>query len=913
MSSGGGDRSELTSRSDAEYTRGVARVGVQAAEALAYAHAQGVLHRDIKPSNLLLDTRGTVWVTDFGLAKTDDGGELTGVGDIVGTLRYMAPERFRGESDPRSDVYGLGLTLYEMLTLRPAFDDTDRPRLMECIARTNPPAPRAIDPQIPRDLETIVLKAIAKDPVHRYATAAAMAEDLGRFLGDRPILARRTTWVEHGSRWCRRNPAVAGLLTAVASLLVGLVVVLAVTNARISGALEQEKQARDLLEQSLYYQWIAAAADARDKHGNARAEEILDRCPPRLRGWEWHYLKQLPFATVPVRDHSDWIITRMAYSPDEQLLAVGDRNGLVSVCDARTGKEILAPFQAQKEFVRGVAFSPDSRYLATGGLDDRVKLWDPRTGKLVREFPTDGQVVLLALTFSPDGRRLAASDQDRTIHVWDVETGARTTPPLVSSDRLAISGLEFTADGRLLAISTEGKVTAWDVATREPTPLFDAGFHGVHVVAFSHDRRLIALGSEDGTVRVLKTEPWDVLWSLEAHTGPVHGLAFGARGDRLASSGTPNKAIRFWDMRTGQESLSAEFVGQRWNQLVFSPDGHRLAAGSHGGKVRVLDGTPLDGPGDGGQDLTLDGHRHAIAWLAYSPDGGRIASASWDGSARVFDAQSVREPLSLPAGDAPLTGVAFNRDGRSVATSGWDGTVRVYDAETGAERYPPLRAHQAGPVYGVAFDPKDRSLVSAHHDGTVRVWDAETGQPRRVVKAHKHPVLGLAFSRDDQFLVTSGGKEHQLTVWNWGAESQEAVHTLKLPAGASGILRNPAFCSEGRRVAAVTGGNRSVWLWDVTPGNFREIDGKPLTVPGTGRINQAISHPNGRRVVVVSDDQVQLLDPETGEVSSIRAPHAGDIGCAVVSPDGKFLATGAGYRGHGEVRIWDISRWGQKP
>ena len=341
---GGGNRSELATRSDAEYARGVARVGVQAAEALAYAHSQGILHRDVKPGNLLLDTQGIVWVTDFGLAKTDDGGELTGDGDIVGTVRYMAPERFRGEADPRCDVYGLGLTLYEMLTLRPAFEETDRPRLMECIARQDPPPPRKLSPQIPPDLETVVLKAIAKEPGRRYATAAALAEDLRRFLADRPVLARRATWAEQGWRWCRRNPAVAGLLTMVAALLVASVVVLAVGNARIGGALEQEKRAlgeekraRGDLVQTLYYRWIAAAAAARDKHQATPAEELLDRCAPGLRGLEWHYLKRRPFDSFPSLNLGD-IITRLEYSPDGRLLAAGTRTGLVSVWDARTGR-----------------------------------------------------------------------------------------------------------------------------------------------------------------------------------------------------------------------------------------------------------------------------------------------------------------------------------------------------------------------------------------------------------------------------------------------------------------------------------------------------------------------------------------------------------------------------------------------
>ena len=190
-----GDTSGLGDQSTLAYSRSVARVGVQVAEALAYAHGQGILHRDIKPANLLLDTRGTVWVSDFGLVKEQGSEELTTQGDFVGTLRYMAPERFLGRSEPRSDVYGLGLTLYEMLTLRPAFAASDRARLVERVQHEEPARPRKLDPQIPRDLETVVLKAIAKDPGRRYATATAMAEDLRRFLADRPVKARRApTW-----------------------------------------------------------------------------------------------------------------------------------------------------------------------------------------------------------------------------------------------------------------------------------------------------------------------------------------------------------------------------------------------------------------------------------------------------------------------------------------------------------------------------------------------------------------------------------------------------------------------------------------------------------------------------------------------------------------------------------------------
>src|SRR5262249_28725733 len=197
----------------------VARVGIQVAEALAYAHAQGILHRDIKPSNLLLDAKGTVWVTDFGLAKAEESEGLTQTGDIVGTLRYMAPERFDGRSDPRSDVYGLGATLYELLTLHPPFREPNRVKLIEQVLHESPTPPRQLDRRIPRDLETVVLKAMAREPGQRYTTADQLAEDLRRFTADRPILARRPGAAERAWRWCKRNPVMAALVAAVAALL----------------------------------------------------------------------------------------------------------------------------------------------------------------------------------------------------------------------------------------------------------------------------------------------------------------------------------------------------------------------------------------------------------------------------------------------------------------------------------------------------------------------------------------------------------------------------------------------------------------------------------------------------------------------------------------------------------------------
>ena len=226
------------------YWRSVARIGLQAAEALHYAHTQGMLHRDIKPANLLLDTSGLVWLTDFGLARTVRPDDVSMAGDVVGTLRYMAPERFSGQVDRRSDIYSLGLTLYELLTLEPAFSDTDQTRLIQRITHEPPRPLRQSSPQIPRDLETIVLKAIAQDADHRYPSAQALADDLRRFLEDRPILARRASTAERLGRWCRRNKVVAGLAGTTLLLLILVAIVASVGYVRTKTALQGEANQR---------------------------------------------------------------------------------------------------------------------------------------------------------------------------------------------------------------------------------------------------------------------------------------------------------------------------------------------------------------------------------------------------------------------------------------------------------------------------------------------------------------------------------------------------------------------------------------------------------------------------------------------------------------------------------------------
>jgi serine/threonine protein kinase/formylglycine-generating enzyme required for sulfatase activity len=280
----GQSETSTLSESGRQYWQSVAHVGMQVADALAYAASQGVLHRDIKPSNLLLDDAGNVWVTDFGLAKAaSDSDDLTHTGDIVGTLRYMAPERFYGRGDLRSDVYSLGLTLYELLTLRPAFVETDRNRLVRQAINDEPVRPRRLNASVPRDLETVVLKAIARDPAHRYQTPAEMAEDLKRFVEDRPVKARRISGAERLWRWSRRNPVLTGMAAAV---VLALVMGTTVSYLKYLDAEQQKREAQKETEKAKkardFLVSIFRISETGAQGGNITARQILADAERRI-------------------------------------------------------------------------------------------------------------------------------------------------------------------------------------------------------------------------------------------------------------------------------------------------------------------------------------------------------------------------------------------------------------------------------------------------------------------------------------------------------------------------------------------------------------------------------------------------------------------------------------------------------
>ncbi len=419
--------------------RKVARMAMQAAEALAHAHAYGVVHRDIKPSNLLLDVQGTLWVTDFGLAKAEGNDELTSPGDVVGTLRYLAPERFVGKADARSDIYSLGLTLYEMLTLEPAFRSSHRAQLTHAILHDEPARPRRLDRRIPRDLETIVLKAIAKDPADRFADAGEMAAELGRFVEGLPIRSRRLAIPERIWRWSRRNPALARVSLLAAALTTALLIgsVAAAWTyreqrdavaANLARALEAERQQKAELGRSLLLQARAvrySGQPGRRSDGleilasSAKIARDVGSPPEHLAGLRDEVIAALALADDrPVRTWSglDLPGERSACSIEADRYVVIGPRGVLQLHRLSDPSQVRVLGADRPAARLWPVFVPGGRFLTIAFSRSPPELWDLERGEVPVAWPADVRCVASRI----DGRQVAALRPGGELRVYDL-------------------------------------------------------------------------------------------------------------------------------------------------------------------------------------------------------------------------------------------------------------------------------------------------------------------------------------------------------------------------------------------------------------------------------------------------------------------------------------------------------------
>ncbi len=520
-------RADGATPTTADQFRWVAGVGIQVADALAYAHQQGVVHRDIKPSNLLLDETDAVWVADFGLAQVEGQDHLTASDGFVGTRLYMAPEQYNGWADPRLDVYSLGVTLYELLTHVAAFEASTPPAIIRRVLDAEVTSPRRVNPAISPDLETIVLKAIAAEPAHRYQTATALADDLRRFTEGRPITARRTTTAERVWRWGKRNKLAAGLLVALALVMMATTVASVWTAVRFDRHRKESDAARATIEQqfadsqradrqakeqlSLYLLRTAQAElSARRAGGRAQAlaalreaailSRQLDLPPENRTALRSEYVAALATIDIAVRPGQSWELPSaneglpLGYARDGTRYAVGDRKGEVSIRDAATNRE-MNRLRATGGTIHHLRFSPGGRYFA-GLQDAQLRVWDLSDGKPI---PINGRVTGEAFDFHPDDSVVAFADDAKKIHLCPLRSGdRRTIGPLA----LQPTGFRFDPTGARIAAYRQNERAVHVIAvsdgktTRFPLP------QGVWCVAWSPDGSRFAAGGAEGAVFV---------------------------------------------------------------------------------------------------------------------------------------------------------------------------------------------------------------------------------------------------------------------------------------------------------------------------------------------------------------------------------------------------------------------------
>ncbi len=942
---GDSSASSLAGTTEERYHREVARIGAQVANALEYAHRRGVLHRDIKPSNLLLDAVGNVWVTDFGLAKFEEGEDLSQSQDVVGTLRYMAPERFRGVSDRRCDIYALGASLYELLTLRPVFFGDDRLRLIDQIVHEPPALPRQHDGRIPRDLETIVLKALAKEPKDRFATADELAAELRRFLENRPIRSRPISAPERLWRSCKRNPTVAAL-TALAAFLTVFVAIgasvaawtfrvqrnevrfeQALTKTSLARAEHAEHEARLALGRSLVSEGaslqrtglIGQRFESLDRLG--KAAQVLGADPEgrkRLPEIRDHAIAAMGLTDLRVRWQRD--VGSLYFNVDAALerYAVGETSGEIIVHRLDDDRELVRlPGPDERSFRYGAAaFSPDgalliAAYRGSGTGGDLLRIWHLGRRELLGSVRSRG-----SRAFHPDGRRLLFSAVEGGIAVWDRDERrvVRRLPLDFTPNYLALD-----PEGRRIAVNN-----AYPAAPRVAIVDLESGHVledwrsqvGNFAMGWSADGQLLAVGGGRG--RDPRVYVWNVRRGalssiLQGHTHAIGVAQFAHSGYLLATASWDG--TRLWDAASG-EPLAFARGSPRGS---FAPDDRRLAFAVDG-KIGVWDVAvarecrTLHPEMLGNRTEARD--ENGVMAADVSPDGRMVATGGEDG-VRIYDADTGRELAHLDAGFCDT--VLFHPDGHSLITSGRWGLYRWpirLDPDRGADAIcigpPELLRESSGSEWSKAtWQPDHRALalidnanaqvllidLSHPHPAWSRATALDSGENRRMTS--------VAVSPDGRWLAVGGWYEAGVRVWDL---RRRRLERILRPKDAVSITKFwIGFSPDGRWLVSQTCPDASptfyhfwrVGTWEpglrIDPGRNGSTANLPAFT-GDGRL----------MALGIAPDQVLLADAATGrELARLTTLQPVTPGPLVFSPDGAKLVARTDQR---TVLFWDLRR-----
>lgn len=806
------------------------------AEAVHYAHQQGILHRDLKPSNILVGLDGRPRVTDFGLARQIGGDNLTVTGATVGTPGYLPPEQtssVRGQVGVQSDVYSLGAVLYHLLSGRPPFLAGSAIETLQLVLNADPASLRQLNPSVPRDLETISLKCLAKRPTQRYVSAEELAKDLERWLDGRPISARPISVSERVVKWVRRRPAIAALLGAL--VFVG-----------VFGAL------------GILSQWRTAVTARHDAEQASRStSNALLRLKLQLAenaAESGRYGVQLGHLAGVLRSQPT---NRVAI---ERLLStLGHRNYLLPTCP---------PLMHLAE-VLDAEFSPDSSKLATGGADAQAMVFDAETGRILAG-PMNHKGDVRMVRFSPNGRRLLSCSGENLARFWCIEPGLSEQQRLLSElgghSAPVICALFDFQGTRAVTASFDGTAQIWDV-TGQPRSLHRLTHRwAVIQAAFSPDGRELLTATADKTLHL-----WSVLNGLPAspdfeHPGQITYCGFSPDGQTMAT--ICDASVFLWNVPAARTNvLQRAIVGHRSavSYLAFSPDGNRLATATR--SVRQNSAALWIWARDAGDWNLLAGplpHDDDITAVDFSPDGLTLLTTSRDRRLRLWDGHTGELLTENSSHSDQVTNGKFSPDGRRIVSVSLDHDAVIWNVQRGG----PLNLwfQQEGDVSAVDLHPNGRTMLAATSSGMLYLWDLANGQPLRDPFKHSAALQFARFTPDGKAVVTSAG-DHCLRVWE-----SETGKLLGASPPWEGSCRFGDLDPRGERVAVIIGETNVVLC--VTRNGFTTH----AKLPHTRKVEFVRFDTAGKCIVTSTDDGVgRIWDSTTGKllVNQLVLPNSG--------------------------------------